>query len=773
MKKELALISLISILLAGTQAYSQIIHERSFYDDETSLERAQNEFFETGAVPTNVNPTENTEDYADYSSALSGSGMNTGKLKAMPLFKRCRIKIQNHYRIQEHEEKLKNEEKLKELMKQENLPETLSEEDIEELSSRTMHRVYKDKDGNEITKDTLISRIKNAFKRKKNKNKESDEESKITKDEEILNGEKPLSGGVREVVAEKDMILDCDKLDYDDETSDLIATGHPIMSFPPQDVTIKADKLTYNTDSNIIKAFGNVEIIKDGSSIFGDYVMINMNDESSIVTNMRAEKMNMQINAKDVVASEDSLVLTDGSLKGEQHYILALRSGMVGDRLGGYDYAEGEYSSISKDGLEVRVKAKDVYVTAKKRHDVITVKDADIFLKNKYLGRWGSFTAHTNKGQEYFEADYPEFGNIPRLGMFAGPGFVFDVPTGASVKFIPFVNYKKKWGIGAALKYRSGTNYTEAYYGTSLKNFILRGRQHLDDRFYLQYGVNSYLEDWFLGSGMSKYRVEAVYNDSMTVPNTLGLGRNARYRHRISAGYVQDADYNRHGESLGHGTMGTTRFKYMAELSQNLFSYRNKKENINVGLSWVMQGSAAVYGTGDTQFIGRTGPFLHTQYKRWIQDIGYFLSAYDDHTPVPKFDIYRYGKSTVMLREGIRFNKYLTANWIASTALSNDTPNGKTFQENGFFFSIGPDDLKLTLGYDFIRERTYFLFSTALDLKGTQVDYKKMVIKNPDKLAKDDSEKIEPVIFNDGKKQKIIRTHAQVIEIEDPDREQL
>jgi hypothetical protein len=92
---------------------------------------------------------------------------------------------------------------------------------------------------------------------------------------------------------------------------------------------------------------------------------------------------------------------------------------------------------------------------------------------------------------------------------------------------------------------------------------------------------------------------------------------------------------------------------------------------------------------------------------------------------------------------------------------------------SGFFFSIGPDDLKLTLGYDFIRERSYLLFSTALDLKGTQVDYKKMVIKNPDKLAKDNSEKVEPIVFNDGKKQKVIRTHAQVIEIEDPDREQL
>ena len=65
------------------------------------------------------------------------------------------------------------------------------------------------------------------------------------------------------------------------------------------------------------------------------------------------------------------------------------------------------------------------------------------------------------------------------------------------------------------------------------------------------------------------------------------------------------------------------------------------------------------------------------------------------------------------------------------------------------------------------------LFSTALDLKGTRVDYKKMVIKNPDKLGNDDTEKVEPVSFEKADTGKIKRTRAEVIEIEDPDREEL
>jgi hypothetical protein len=403
----------------------------------------------------------------------------------------------------------------------------------------------------------------------------------------------------------------------------------------------------------------------------------------------------------------------------------------------------------------------------------VTVKNADMYYKNNYLFNVPSFTAHTNKGQEYFEANYPELGSIPRIGMYAGPGYVFDIPNGATVKVIPFLNYKDKFGFGAGLKYRSGTNYTEMYYGSANDIFVMRGRQFLDDRLYLQYGVNAYQDDWFMGSGLAKYRMEAVYRDSTVIPNTLGKGLNARYRQRISAGYVQDSNYNRKGERFNRRTIGTARLKYMAELSQNLISLKNEDGTKRLSLNWLFQGSASLYGTGDTQFVGRTGPFLHTQYKRWVQDIGYTVTGKHDETPVPRLDVYRYGRSTLFLREAVRLNKYLTASWRMSSALSNDAPNHKKFQENGIFLSMGPDDFRFTLGYDFIRERTYFLLNTALDLKGTKLDYKKMVIKNPEALGQDRTEKVVPISFNSGASKKIRRTHAKVINIEDPDREQL
>lgn len=785
MNKKLALTFLIPLMMCAVPAYAEITHSGNFYEGN-ELEEQQQEFFESGIMKPLAEPKDSTdvihsgEDFESPILNYSGTSSDGPHSSGTPLFKKYRIKIMNYYRTKAYEEAqqlLKEEE---ERLKQLDNPDSgeVTDEELEELTSRNLKKIYKDENDEEV-EISNFQKFKNFFKRKdKNastKKTKVDESDKEKAQESVEGQDMELSGGVKEVVAQKDIVLDCDKMNYDDATADLEATGNPVLSFPPQGVTIKADKLVYNTESNIIKAYGNVEIIKDGTPIYGDYIQINMNDETALVTNMQARKMNMLINAKNVTASEDSVILEDGSMRGDKSYVLTLRSRMIGPRLEQMMIAEDDLSSITgKDGIKVKVKANEIYVTAKKDHDIVTVKDADIYMHDNHIMRFGSFTAHTNKNHEYFEANYPELGSKPRLGMFIGPGFVFDSPYGGGTfKVIPFLNYKNDLGVGAALKYRSGTNYTEAYYGTAENIFVLKGRQFLDDHLYMQYGINSYLEDWWMGSGMSKYQLEAVYRDSATIPNTLG-NYSAKFRQRITAGYVQDSDYNRKNEHFNsNGTMGTMRFKYMAELAQNLYNYKNEEKLIQASLAWVLQGSAALYGTGDTQFIGRTGPMLHTQYKRWMQDFGYFLSAYDDNTPLPVFDTYRYGRSNIFARESLRLNKYLTVSWVTSATLSNDSPNGKIFQENGFYLALGPDDLKLMLGYDFVREQTIFLFTTAIDMKGTNVDFKKMVIKNPERLARDDSEKVELVNFDKPKEQKVKRTHAEVINIEDPDREQI
>ena len=101
------------------------------------------------------------------------------------------------------------------------------------------------------------------------------------------------------------------------------------------------------------------------------------------------------------------------------------------------------------------------------------------------------------------------------------------------------------------------------------------------------------------------------------------------------------------------------------------------------------------------------------------------------------------------------------------------------FQENSFILAFGPDDFKISVGYDWVRQQTYFSFVLAMDTKGSSLDYEKMVIKNPDRLARSNREEPELKVYDaenntvDNKPVPKKMMYAEVIDIEDPNREQL
>ena len=733
MKKYLLITAL--ILTATTQS----VMSAELFNSPEELENFHDNFYESPMMP--IPEVKYTE-------------QEPREIKGMPLFKKTRIKMTNYFR----EKNYKETQKLLEKEKAEQA----------RLEAEENEKLNKELNINFQSNNESKSKIKTEI-----------EEATSIPGETL-----ELSGGVQERVTPNDALLDADNIDYDDETMDIIATGSPVLVFPPQETTIKADKIVYNQASNTLKAYGNVKVIKSGNTVNGDFMQINMNEENAFIDNLNAKQAFITVKSRKSKIEGDKIILYDGKIVSEDSYILNLQTKMIGgNHFNRMIIDEDDRSSISTSFGEVgdtaiHIKAKDIIVNAKKEHDTFTMKQADVYYGDYKLFRIPSFTAHTNKGHDYFEANYPEFGSRSRIGMFAGPGFVFDVPNGAIVKAIPFLNYKDKIGVGGALKYRSATNYTDFMYGSSNDTFVLKGKQYLDDKLYMQYGANSYMDEWFFGRRMPKYSVELIYDDRTKIPSTIKEGYDLNFRHRASIGYMQNNDINRYGERLPASDMGTTRFKYMAEARQSLFNYGNREELKFINLSLVTQGSAALYGNGDMQFLGRIGPAVHTQYKYWMQDIGFFASAYQDGTPMARYDAYRYGHANVYIREAIRVHKYLTLAWSGSLTMTGDSPNGDMFQENSFILAFGPDDFKVNVGYDCVRKQTYFSFVVAMDTKGSSVEYEKMEIKNPDRLGKKDKEQEKLIVYDQenptnakGPAKKMM--YAEVIDIEDPNREQI
>lgn len=181
-----------------------------------------------------------------------------------------------------------------------------------------------------------------------------------------------LSGGVQERVTPNDALLDADNIDYDDETMDIIATGSPVLVFPPQETTIKADKIVYNQASNTLKAYGNVKVIKSGNTVNGDFMQINMNEENAFIDNLNAKQAFMTVKSRKSKIEGDKIILYDGKIVSEDSYILNLQTKMIGgNHFNRMIIDEDDRSSISTSFGEVgdtaiHIKAKDIIVNAKK-----------------------------------------------------------------------------------------------------------------------------------------------------------------------------------------------------------------------------------------------------------------------------------------------------------------------------------------------------------------------------------------------------------------------
>ncbi len=580
---------------------------------------------------------------------------------------------------------------------------------------------------------------------KRNKNDENEKQVSSTENNEVT--EKKLTVEKGNPKEQDRVLMDCEKMDYDNENAVITAHGNVSITMPAQGVTLYAQDVVFDKVANTIKANNKVLIKKGDLEVVGDYIFIDLNEENALIGRPISSYNQMEITAKEANMHEGTVSQTDGSILFKKSSPFFFRSGKRGPQM--EQMLTKKEDSLSEDLQEGRYKVKvtKMVINSEKEHDTFLVQKATIYKDGKKLITLPRTKFYTNKNHDYAEGDFIEIGSKRDAGVYLGPGVVFKLPKGSALKAVPFVSYKNEIGFGGLLRFNSGTNETYLMYGSQKDKFIGRGIQDLDDDLKIEYATNDYMDEWFLGRARPKYGISLVYDKSYLNKDFLGKSRDMTFRHKVSGGYYKDIEEDKYYSELNGSGKETTRFKYMAEINQTLWDVKNEDDLTWFRLSLLGQVSSALYGTGDTQVVARVGPMLHTQYKRWMQDIGYFQSAFQDDTPMPVYDAYRYGASNAYIRETVKLSKMVALSWFGSVTLSNDTYTNKLFQECAFYLSLGPDDLRLNIGYDFVRSNVYFMVDVGLDPKGTEVQYDKLEIKNPDKLGrkKDNEPKEEPM----------------------------
>ena len=557
--------------------------------------------------------------------------------------------------------------------------------------------------------------------------KERKQKTQVQNDEIITPSD--TSSNEKTVSSKQNLTLDADEMEYFEDRNEIEARGHVIIKTYPDNTTLSADKAIYNRDTNIIRLFDNVVLNKDNSSIKGDFMSINLNEENVLMNEPTGTVGLMTLRAQEGYAYANEIQMLNGDIQLAKDIEMTLQS-----RGFGYldpDIVQPEFatSDLKKKRTEpLKIKTKEIIIESKRDHDTITFKNADIYYKKFKVATASSAEILTDKAQTYVETNLPEIGMIRDFGTYFGWGYATEVPFGGTLKVMPALVYDSGIGIGGIARYRSKRNFIEAAYATSSENFIVRGKYEFNKNWYIDYGRHAYFDEWFYGRRQPGYMAQLVYDKTYRVPDL-----KATFKQRFSGGYVTD-----YGVAEKDSRFGTTRFRWQGELSRMVFEKKNDEQDMYIRGYLYTQAGATLYGTGDVTGIVRFGPSLQTRVKNWGSRISYGMAGIHGVSPLI-FDQYVYGKQFLVIDENIRLGKYLALGYQGTISLLRDNPDRDLLTENKFYVVAGPEDIKVAFSYDTYRERALFdvLFYVGKD--NSKIEYDKLTIKNPDKVGKETS----------------------------------
>ncbi len=588
--------------------------------------------------------------------------------------------------------------------------------------------------------DNFITQPKKSLTRKELERELKDEERQREKESnnEIVNEENTFSlkekfgffkkkNKKEEAVVQKDpdMTLSADFMEYFPDRFEVEAVGNAKVEFKTQNTILTANKITFNYDKNILKANENVVIINSDSITEGDFVKIDLRKPNGWVENPITTMEDIKLSAKEAFLYSDKIEEYDGVAKILKDDVLSFGARSFASYVDQGRIFKTNTSKLSDDGKGVyKLKANTILIDSKDDHEVVTVKNADLYLKNFKLATVPSIKIVTNKEHASVETNLPEFGSQSMLGTHIGPAVVLNVPGGSTLKLAPILTYKDdKLGVGGIARFRNQYNMTEVAYGTSEDELVIRGRHKLAPGLLLNYSRYTNQNEWFLGYRMPKYSAQLSYSKSNYVKD-LKLNFSQLYSAGVFVDRKRNVDF---GDAEG-------RFRWMTQTSKPLFQYLNEEGNLGLRLGLVAQTSATVYTTGDTAGLVRFGPALSTKVGPWTQAVMYYITGSAGESPF-SFDRYRYGRSNVVLIESLKVCKYLSLGYLASLSMNSDYKNDDLFQENRIVVSIGPEYAKFTVGYDSRRKNTMFVFSMLVGTKDSDIAFKKSVLKNPEKFG--------------------------------------
>ena len=379
--------------------------------------------------------------------------------------------------------------------------------------------------------------------------------------------------------------IKADKVTYDDADGNVYARGHVSVFSKAQNLTVKSDNAVLDKVHQTIQFLDNVRVIKNGVEMRGQSLFVDLNEENILMDDPTVDAYSFTVRAQQAFLVENDIQMTNGFVKNNNNKVIPFVSQgfQILDPFGPmalYDYTIEKKEDAFKQRPTYSIKAKEMVITNYKDHDAVDLKKSDIFYGKHKIIRNADIEFFTDKDRQIVETNVPEVGSLSDFGTYLGYGVVKKLWGGQSIKLMPALVYHSGPGIGIIGRHQSRNNSMEAGWATAKSNFVLRGKYKLGKKTALNYGVNSYMDEGFLGARRPRYGVQ-LRNEHMFFNRDLNLS----YKQGIYGGFYTD-----YFKQSGGGYYSTSRFRYLGQLSKNIKKYQNKEQDLYIALDAVAQG---------------------------------------------------------------------------------------------------------------------------------------------------------------------------------------
>lgn len=330
----------------------------------------------------------------------------------------------------------------------------------------------------------------------------------------------------------------------------------------------------------------------------------------------------------------------------------------------------------------------------------------------------------------------PEIGfNRDLGGFFVNPGFDFKVGPGA-LKLSPMVSYGQTIDrYGSTIEFRQpelGYGVMSSYRSKRLnlmaaRNFknnynVLEGELYLSKK-----GRNTKLigsQNAFTGSSFFTQE-RPSYSIQLEDKRNFFQGKLFVLQAVHSGGVFKDDLFpfnsaNPFVQATSTSPVTAGRFRQQLVLANSRPLFKIGK-NIELGAN--LQASNAYYTTGDVVSVLRGGPtanfFLGDFF---MSQVAYNLGAVSGKSPFV-FDSFFLGNQTVSLNNAVRLGSYALLGFRQDFNLSNTNARNDSLVGNTIYLTLGPRNVKFTIGYDTVFRRTNFGISYYPNTSQTEIAF--------------------------------------------------